>query len=112
LQIESHRNDPHNHRQIDKLHQAFKTIDVFNTYSCSLAFLSIEVFSPYLTLTHSQNNVHPQLNNAAHHMHCRSTSEADGPRQTGLAPNRLRQVSTGKRNIEFTFAHAILLARN
>jgi hypothetical protein len=24
-------------------------------------------------------------------MHCRSTSEADGPRQTGLAPNRLRE---------------------
>jgi hypothetical protein len=44
-------------------------------------------------------------------MHCRSTSEADGPRPTGLTPNRLRQVSTRKRNIEFTFAHAIFLAR-
>jgi hypothetical protein len=85
---------------------------MFLTPTLAARFLSIEVFSPYPTLTHSQNNLHPQLNNAAHHMHCRSTSEADGPRQKGLAPNRLRQVSTGKRNIEFTFAHAILLARN
>jgi hypothetical protein len=45
-------------------------------------------------------------------MHCRPTSVADGPHPTGLAPNLLREVSKGKKNIDFTFAYAILLARN